>query len=250
MKLTIEEQVAIVTGAGQGIGRAIAHTLAAAGARVAVNDLNPDRAERVAQEIREAGGLASGIAADVSNKFQCVKLVEGTRAEWGQLDILVNNAHVEPVSTVLKLDEWEWQRCLDVNLKGTFFMSQLVGRVLTDTGRGGAIVNVASVAGVEIPLPGRAAFCASQAGIVGFARECAREYAAYGIRVNTVLAGRFATPATARDADATARWLAQLPLERLGEPPEIASAVLFLCSEASSYMTGTTIAVDGGRTMR
>lgn len=250
MELRVNDRVAIVTGGGQGIGRAIAHTLAGAGARVAVNDLNPDRAERVAQQIREAGGKAIGIPADVSNKFQCVKLVEGTRAEWGQLDILVNNAHVEPVAPILKLDEWDWQRCLDVNLKGTFFMSQLVGRVLSESGRTGVIANVASVAGPEIPLPGRAAFCASQAGIVGFARECAREYAAYGIRVNTVLAGRFNTPTVERDAEATAAWLTQLPLERLGEPEEIASAVLFLCSDTSSYLTGTTITVDGGRTMR
>lgn len=249
MDLTVSNRVAIVTGAGQGVGRSIALTLAAAGARVAVNDLNPDRAEKVAREIRDAGGDAIGIAADVSNKFQCVKLVEGTRAEWSRLDILVNNAHVEPVATVLKLDEWDWQRCIDVNLKGTFFMSQLVGRVMSDSGLGGVIVNIASIAGVEIPAPRRAAFCASQAGIVGFARECAREYAAYGIRVNSVLAGRFATPANERDAETTTAWLAQLPLERLGQPGEIAAAVLFLCSDASSYMTGSTLTVDGGRAM-
>ena len=250
MDLRVDGRVAIVTGAGQGVGRAIARSLGTAGARVTVNDLNPDRAERVAREIRDAGGEAMGIAADVSNKFQCVKLIEGARAEWGPLDILVNNAHVEPVAPILKLDEWDWQRCLDVNLKGTFFMSQLVGRVMNDRGQGGVIVNVSSIAGVEIPLPGRAAFCASQAGIVGFARECAREYAGYGIRVNTVLGGRFATPATERDSEVTAAWLAQLPLERLGEPREIAAAVLFLCSDASSYLTGSTLTVDGGKVMR
>jgi NAD(P)-dependent dehydrogenase (short-subunit alcohol dehydrogenase family) len=182
-------KVAIVTGAGQGIGEAIAKRLAVAGARVSVNDINPDRAERVASEIREHGGEAIGIPADVSNKFHCVHLVETTRAEWGQLDILVNSASVQPVATILKMDEWDWARCLDVNLKGTFLMSQLCGRVMADENekRGGVILNISSSAGVETPLSFRAAYCASKAGVVGFARECAREFAQYGIRVRTLL---------------------------------------------------------------
>ena len=183
-------KVGIVTGAGQGLGAAIAQALAADGVRVAVNDINPDRAERTAVTIREAGGEAIAIAADVANKFQCAHLIETTRAEWGQLDILVNNAAIMPRSTILKLDEWEWNRCLEVNLKGTFFMSQLCGRVMADENQargGGVIINIASTAGVEMPFENRAAYCASKAGIVGFARECAREYAAYGIRVHTLL---------------------------------------------------------------
>ena len=183
-------QVGIVTGAGQGLGATIARTLAAAGVRVAVNDINPDRAERTAVSIREAGGEAIAVAADVANKFQCVHLIETTRAAWGQLDILVNNAAIMPSSTILKLDEWEWNRCLEVNLKGTFFMSQLCGRVMADENQergGGVIINIASTAGVQTPLEGRAAYCASKAGVVGFARECAREYAQYGIRVHTLL---------------------------------------------------------------
>lgn len=255
MEISLQDKVAIVTGAGQGLGEAIAHTLAAAGAKVAVNDLNPDRAERVAAAIRAAGGAAIGVMADVSNKFQCVALVEAAREQWGRLDVLVNNAGIEPVSPILTLDEWDWTRCIDVNLKGTFFMSQLVGRVMAEEnqGRGGAIVNISSIAGVEIPLMHRAAYCASKAGMVGFARECAREFAAYGIRVNTVVAGVFITPMTEKARQNPAmmeKWMREIPMQRLGDAAEIASAVLFLCSDAASYMTGSTITVDGGKVMR
>ncbi|HFQ94697.1 MAG TPA: SDR family NAD(P)-dependent oxidoreductase [Anaerolineae bacterium] len=189
MTHTLTDKVAIVTGAGRGIGTAIAHKLAQAGARVAVNDLNPDRAERVAAAIREGSGQAIGVMADVSNKFQCVHLVETTREEWGQLDILVNCAAIRPQSTILKMDEWEWQRVLDVNLKGAFFMSQLCGRVMNDENgvQGGVIINIGSTAGWETPLENQAAYCAAKAGMVGFTRECAHEYAAYGIRVYALL---------------------------------------------------------------
>ncbi|MCP4419761.1 MAG: SDR family oxidoreductase [Chloroflexi bacterium] len=185
----MNKKVAIVTGAGRGIGAMIAQMLAQAGVQVAVNDLNPDRAEQTAVSIRNSGGEAIGIAADIANKFQCSHLVETTRKKWGQLDILINNAAVMPNATILLQDEWEWNRCLEVNLKGTFFMSQLCGRVMADENheRGGVIINIASTAGVELPLENRAAYCASKAGVVGFARECAHEYAQYGIRVHTLL---------------------------------------------------------------
>jgi NAD(P)-dependent dehydrogenase (short-subunit alcohol dehydrogenase family) len=255
MEVSLADKVVIVTGAGQGLGEAIAKTLASAGARVAVNDINPDRAERVATEIRAAGGQAIGVTADVANKFQCIHLVETTRAEWSRLDILVNNAGVEPVSSILELDEWDWERCLNVNLKGTFLMSQLCGRVMADENkeRGGVIVNISSIAGVEIPLMHRAAYCASKAGVVGFARECAREFAQYGIRVNTVIPGVFITPMTEKarqNPEMMVKWRREIPLERLGRPEEVANVVLFLCSDASSYMTGSTITVDGGKVMR
>ncbi len=255
MRINLSEKVAIVTGAGRGIGAAIAKTLAAAGAKVAVNDLNPDRAERVVEEIIMAGGEALGISADISNKFQAVHLVEKTREKWGRIDILINNAGIEPVGSILKMDEWDWDRCMEVNLKGTFFMSQLVGRVMSweNSERGGAIVNVASTAGVQVPLAGRAAYCAAKAGVVGFARECAREFAQYGIRVNTVLPGIFETESTetlCQNTSLMSRWQNEIPLARLGQVEEVAQTVLFLCSDGASYMTGQTLTVDGGRVMR
>jgi len=217
----LRNKVAIVTGAGHGTGALIAQTLAEAGALVSVNDLNPDRAERVAGAIRQAGHQAIGITADISNKFQCVHLVETTRQEWGQLDILINNAAVKPSSTILKMDEWAWQRCLDVNLKGTFFMSQLVGRVLADENqdRGGVIINIASTAGFEHPLPGAAAFSASKAGVIGFTRECAREFSAYSIRVSAILP----------DPD--------------DFPAHVAQAVLSLCSAENDLFTDSSLSI-------
>lgn len=264
MELRLDNKVAIVTGAGRGIGAAIAHTLAAAGAKVAVNDINPDRAERVATAIREAGGQAIGIAADIANKYQCSHLIETARAEFGGLHILVNNASVEPSKPIMKLDEWDWQRTIDVNLKGTFFMSQLCGRVMGGVfdkldglaeakGEGGVIVNIGSMAGVEMPLMDKSAYCASKAGMVGFARECAREFAPYGIRVNTVLPGVIETPRTESyltDEENRKKMAAKIPLNRIGRTQDVADAVLFLCSDASSYMTGSTLSVDGGWTMR
>ena len=229
MSRSLAEKVAIVTGAGRGRGEAIARALAEAGARVVVNDLNPDRAERVAAAIVAAGGTARAIDADVANKFRCVKLVEQTRDAWDRLDILVNNAHVAPTAPLLKIDEWDWNRCIEVNLKGTFLMSQLCGRVMAqeNEGRGAAIVNVVSAAGVVVPLENRAAFCATQAGVVGFARECARAYAAHGIRVNTVVVAlpQDGSAAGGEYGERGGRWQLRPPLA--GRP--LTGAVLEFC---------------------
>jgi NAD(P)-dependent dehydrogenase (short-subunit alcohol dehydrogenase family) len=201
MNHDLSGKVAIVTGAGQPTGAAIARALAAAGARVALNDLNPDRIARLAAEIRQSGGQAIDITADVSNKFQCVNIVETTRAEWERVDILVNATTIEPAVSILKLDEWEWMRCLEVNLKGVFLMSQLVGRVMDDQNRltgqpGGVIITIARP---ESDEPGRAAFNAGQAGILAFGRACAREYESLGIRVHTLIAGVEAVAETAAE---------------------------------------------------
>ena len=250
-KVDISNQVALVTGAGRGIGRAVAIALADAGARVCVNDINPDAARATAGDIQNQGGQAFDYTADVSKKMQVGPMIEAVRDRWDRLDILVNNAGVEPKASVLELDEWDWERTLDVNLKGTFFCTQLAGRVMRDQG-GGVIVNIASIAGYKSPLPNASAYCASKAGVVGFTRECAHEFAAYNIRVNAVCPGVIVTPMTEKsrsDPDIMRKWLEDIPQKRLGEPEEVASVVLFLCSDAASYLTGGALMVDGGKVM-
>ncbi len=204
--IDLKGKVAIVTGAGHGAGKAIAMALSAAGARVAVNDINPDRAYRVAAELRESGGTAIGIMADVSNRFQCVHLIETTRGEWGRIDILINCAAIQPSASFLKMDEWELMRVLDVNVKGPFFMSQLVGRVMADRYRAdGARGRIVILAAAEPERAGLAAYAATQAALPALARACAREYAPLGIDVHLLTAS--------------------------GEPEQTAAAVMALIAE-------------------
>ena len=253
MSFTVDlsQRVALVTGAGRGIGRAIALAMAGAGAYVCANDINPDSSRSTAREIQAQGGQAFEVVADVSNKLQVGVMIEAIRDRWGRLDILINNAGVEPKASVLDLDEWDWERTLNVNLKGTFLCTQLAGRVMRDQG-GGVIVNVASIAGYKSPLPNASAYCASKAGVIGFTRECAREFAGYNIRVNAICPGVIITPMTEKsrnDPELMRKWLADIPQARLGEPEEIAGVVLFLCSDAASYITGAALMVDGGKVM-
>jgi len=181
-KLT--DKVVIVTGAGRGIGAAMAVAMAAAGAKVCVNDLNPDRAERVARQIREKGQTAVSIAVDVSNKFQCSHLIDETRRQFGRIDVLINNAAIKPTSVLLKTDEFEWQRVMDVNVKGAFFMSQLVGRVMVDEAVQGTIINIGSTAGTTLPMPQHVAYATSKAALAGFSASCATAYAPHNISVH------------------------------------------------------------------
>jgi NAD(P)-dependent dehydrogenase (short-subunit alcohol dehydrogenase family) len=178
----MQNKVVLVTGAGRGLGKAIAQRLAAEGAKVVVNDINPDTAEATMQEIAKEGGEAIYRDADVANKMAVQTMHYEILEKWGRVDGLVNNAAIEPIGPLLTLDEWAWDRALNVNLKGVFLCSQTVARGMKEQG-GGVIVNVA---GLVTGQTQHAAFVASKEGMLGLTRECAKEFAPYNIRVEVV----------------------------------------------------------------
>jgi len=249
--LNFTDQVVLITGAGRGIGKAIALAFAQAGARVAVNDINPDSCVKTADEISASGGQAVACHADVANKLAVQAMLIDLEDRWGRVDVLINNAGVEPHQPIVQLDEWDWNRTIDVNLKGAFICSQSVGRMMQKQG-GGVIVNLASIAGRAAGLRDRSAYVASKTGLIGFTKECAREFAAYNIRVNAVCPGVIVTEMTIhlRQNEAQLKkWLEDIPLGRLGDPEDVTGLVLFLCSDAARYITGQAINVDGGKVM-
>jgi len=245
------EQVVLVTGAGRGIGRALAEAFAGEGARVAANDLTPVNLDPALQAIEQQGGQARSFLADVASKQAVQAMIEQVRETYGRIDILINNAGVEPHASLLTLDEWDWDRTLAVNLKGPFLLTQSVARVMVEQG-GGCVVNVASIAGRAHGLKDRSAYVASKQGLIGLTREAARELAPYNIRVNAVCPGVIETEMTARlqdDPEMMQRWLADIPQGKLGHPQDVVGVVLFLCSPAAGYLTGQAINVDGGKVM-
>jgi NAD(P)-dependent dehydrogenase (short-subunit alcohol dehydrogenase family) len=249
--LSFTDKVVLVTGAGRGIGKAMALAFAQAGARVAVNDINPESCANTAAEIITSSGQAMACQADVANKLAVQSMLIDIEDRWGRVDILINNAGVEPHQPIVQLDEWDWNRTIDVNLKGAFLCSQSVGRMMQQQG-GGVIVNIASIAGRAAGLRDRSAYVASKTGLIGFTKECAREFAAYNIRVNAVCPGVIITEMTAhlRENEAQMKkWLEDIPLGRLGDPEDVTGLVLFLCSDAARYITGQAINVDGGKVM-
>jgi len=185
LSVDLSGQVALVTGAGRGIGKAIAVRMAASGAAVAVNDIDADSAQRTAQEL---GGRARAFPADVSDPAAVEQMIAAVVREMGGLNILVNNAGIEYKTPILDTPIEEWQRTLAVNLSAAFYTCKAAGPIMRAAGSG-VIVNIASIAGHNIPLPNRASYIASKAGLVGFTKECAREFAAFGVRVNAVCPG-------------------------------------------------------------
>ena len=242
-------KVAVVTGAGRGIGKAVALGFAREGARVAVNDVNPDTAAATTKEIIAAGGEATPHVADVGNKMAVQTMIQSILDQWERLDILVNNAGIEPKGTVLAMDEWDWDKTLAVNLKGPFLCSQTAGRVMKELG-GGAIVNIGSVAQV-LGRREMAAYAASKGGVAQITRALALEWARHGVRVNCVAPAYVRTPLVEpvfQRPELMDEIIRRTPLGRVAEPREIAAPVLFLASDLASYVTGQTLFVDGGWT--
>jgi NAD(P)-dependent dehydrogenase (short-subunit alcohol dehydrogenase family) len=245
------DKVVLITGAGRGIGRALAEAFADRGAIVAANDITPINLEQAVSRINSAGGRCKDYVYDVAKKMPVQAMVSSVQADWGGIDILVNNAGVEPHASILEMDEWDWRRTIDVNLTGAFFTLQTVGRVMREQG-GGVVVNIGSIAGRAQGLKDRAAYVASKTGLLGLTREAAREFAAYNIRVNAVCPGVIETEMTKtlrQDEKMMNKWLEDIPLKRLGKTEDVVGLVLYLCSDSAAYLTGQAINVDGGKVM-
>jgi NAD(P)-dependent dehydrogenase (short-subunit alcohol dehydrogenase family) len=248
----LDGKVAVVTGSGSGIGRAIALRLAGEGARVVIADVAEDIGNESAKIIQASGGKAIFSRCDVTSSKDAESTVGAAVKEFGGLDILVNNAGIEKAGTVVELPEADWDRVMGVNLKGVYLMSRHAVPHLAK--RKGVIVNTASVAGFT-SYRRCTAYCASKGGVVALTRAMSLDHSPDGIRVNCVCPGAIDTPlhkkyvaaldSSARD-DYVRRQVADHPIGRIGRPEEIAEAVLFLASEKSSFMTGAALVVDGG----
>jgi len=239
---------AIVTGAGQGIGKATALKLAERGADVVVDDINPETAPQTAQEIEAMGRRGIAVVADVSKKEHVEELVQRAVQELGGVDILVNNAGIARSSLLLRLKDEQWEEVLSVNLKGTFYCTQAVAPYMIKQ-RYGRIISISSIYG-RIGAMGDTNYSASKAGIVGFTKAVAKELARSNINVNAIMPGLIDTALLRGIPEKYLNpMIAEVPLRRVGQPDEIANVVAFLASDDASYMTGAIVEVTGGWNM-
>lgn len=256
--LDLRGKVAVVTGARRGMGRTHCLVLSEAGARVVVSDISQEDCQKVVEEIKNKKGEALAVKCDVSLKKDVDNLVKQTIEKFDKIDILVNNSGICQPMPFLEMPENEFERTIDVNLKGYFLTAQAVAREMAknqpdEKGQRGAIVNIASIAMGQVGagFAGLVHYCASKGGIAAMAEAMSLELAPVGIRVNTISPGAIDTPMVAevkKDMKTLEASLAKIPLKRMGSPEEISNAVLFLASGESSYMTGSVVVVDGGWT--
>ncbi|GAM09991.1 3-oxoacyl-[acyl-carrier-protein] reductase FabG [Geobacter sp. OR-1] len=241
-------KVAVVTGASRGIGRSISLALAAQGAKIVAVDIDLAATEAVVAELKKSGVEAVAVQGNVTVAEDAEKMVDAAVKEFGRVDILVNNAGITRDGLLLRMKDEDWDAVLTVNLKGAFLCTRAVSKVMTKQ-RSGRIINIASIVG-QMGNAGQANYCASKAGLIGLTKSNARELAKRNITVNAVAPGFIATAMTdALSEKVRGELTAQIPLERLGSPEDIANAVVFLAAESSGYITGQVIAVNGGMYM-
>jgi NAD(P)-dependent dehydrogenase (short-subunit alcohol dehydrogenase family) len=243
-------KVAVITGARRGMGKSHAIALARAGVKVVASDISLEDCQKAVEEIEKAGGEAMAVKCDVSQKSEVEEMIKKTMAKFGKIDILVNNAGIAQFKPLLELTEEDWDRTIDINLKGYFLCAQAAAKEMVKQ-KSGVIVNIASVAMGQqgIGFPNIAHYCASKGGIVGMTEALAVELAPYNIRVNAIAPGMIETPMidlVKQDPKMMEAMLAKIPMRRVGRPEEVSNLVLFLASDDSSYMTGSTVVIGGG----
>ncbi|BBI31200.1 SDR family NAD(P)-dependent oxidoreductase [Cohnella abietis] len=250
--MRLKDKIALVTGGSQGIGLAIAVRFAAEGAKVAVAGLDKEALEETAAYITDKGGQAIAIEADIRYRADVDRMVDEALREWGRIDILVNNAGVNRTASFLEITEEDWDWHLDINLKGTFLVSQRVAKEMVKLGSGGSIIQMSSVNGLAAEAD-QAHYNAAKGGINLLAMSMAVELASYDIRVNSLCPGFIETRLTKpliENPPAIAEYLKTIPMKRVGQPEEIASAALFMASDESRYMTGHCMVIDGGQLIK
>jgi len=244
----LSDKVAVVTGASRGIGRCIALALAAQGAKVVASARNAEALDNLVEEIKRQGGEATAVVGDVAVDTDASRLIDQAAARYGHLDILVNNAGITRDGLLLRMKNEDWDAVLDTNLKGAFLCIRAAAKVMSKQ-RSGRIINISSVVG-EMGNAGQANYCASKAGLLGLTKSVARELARRNVTVNAITPGFIVTDMTDDMTDKARQAMTeQIPLGRLGEVDDIASAVIFLASDQSSYITGQVLGINGGMYM-
>lgn len=248
--ISLKEKVSVITGSARGIGRAIAEKLAQAGSKIVISDIMEEEGKKTAAEIKEKYGVETlFVAANVADRASADNLVEESFKAFGRIDAFVNNAGITRDGLFIKMKEEDFDRVIAVNLKGTFNCTQSVIMKMMKQ-RSGSIINIASVIGLMGNI-GQANYAASKAGVIGFTKSVAREGAKRGVRVNAVAPGFIKTDMThVLNEDVQKQILSQIPMGEMGTAEDVANTVLFLASDLSVYLTGQTIAIDGGMVMQ
>jgi len=247
--MRLDGQVAVVTGAGGGIGKGIVLSLAEAGADVLLVDLDVSAAQKAAAEVEKLGQKALVKGTDVSNVEAVADMVTAALGWQGHIDVLVNNAGVEIIRPVFDISEADWDKTMDVNLKGSWLCTQATAKAMAEAGNGGRIINIGSIMS-EMPAPGEPHYAASKGGILMLTKSLALDLAPYGITVNAIGPGVVKNGMSSRgclaDMGMAEQISSKIPLRRLGRPQDIGNAVVFLASDKASYVTGVMLYVDGG----